>query len=395
MTVAPRDRYRFPQRSGHSVRLLVDGDRFFPAMLEAIRAARREVLLEMYLMETGRIAQRFAQALVEAASRGLSVRALLDDLGARGLDTATRRRLTDSGVQLAYYNPVSAHRMRRSLHRDHRKLLLIDGDLAYVGGAGLVDQFSAEISGDRYWHDVMIELRGPCSADWRELFEEAWSQWSKPAAGSSPRPPRGGRDEMAGRVTIGMGPGRQEIKRSLVHRFRKARHRIWLATAYFSPPRRLRRHLTRAARRGIDVRLLLPGARSDHPLVWYAGRRYYGRLLRQGVRIFEYQPRFLHAKLYLCDEWVSAGSANLDHWTLHWNLEANQELDDGGFAPQVVDLFEHDFAQSREITWEDWRSRGWGQRLLERVIWWLHAWITRTSYREAVRAQVEPKGRQP
>lgn len=346
-------------------------------------------MLEMYLVETGRVAARFASALSGAASRGVAVYVLLDDLGSRGLASEARLRLSASGVRLAYYNPLSARRIRRSLHRDHRKLLLVDGELAYVGGAGLVDSFSKELVGESYWHDVMVELRGPCTADWRRLFEEAWARWAGAPAPATPGPLQQEPGTASGRVTVNMGSRRQEIKRSLVHRFRRAGRRIWLASAYFSPPRRLRRQLKQASRRGVDVRLLLPSNRSDHPVVWYAGRRYYGRLLRHGVRIFEYQPRFMHAKIYLCDDWVSIGSANLDHWTLHWNSEANQEIEDSALCHEVVELFEHNFAQSREISWADWRSRGLAQRLLERLVGWLHAWITRASYREAVRTQIE------
>ncbi|MGD8497375.1 MAG: phospholipase D-like domain-containing protein [Chromatiales bacterium] len=388
MNVTQQTRYRFPSRAGNRIRMLVDGDVFFPTMLSAIASAGREILLEMYLVEDGTIATRFSSALAAAARRGVGVYALLDDLGARGLGSAHRRELSKAGVAVAYYNPVSTRRVRRSLHRDHRKLLLIDGGLAYVGGAGLVDSFSSETAGAHHWHDLMLELQGPCAADWRMLFDEAWSRSSRTELPATPLRPGASPDGVRGRVSVGMGPGRQEITRSLLQRIRKSRQRIWLATAYFAPTRRLRKQLKRAARRGIDVRLLLPGARSDHPLVWYAGRRYYGRLLRQGVRIFEYQPRFTHTKLYLCDDWTSLGSANLDHWTSHWNLEANQEIEDERFAARVVALFDQDFGQSHEITWADWRSRGLVRRVLERVIGWLHAWIVRTSYREAMRADI-------
>jgi phosphatidylserine/phosphatidylglycerophosphate/cardiolipin synthase-like enzyme len=142
---------------------------------------------------------------------------------------------------------------------------------------------------------------------------------------------------------------------------------VWFSTAYFVPSRSVLRALQRAAARGVDVRLLLPGPYTDHPAVRHAGRRFYGRLLRHGVRIHEYQPRFLHAKSVLCDHWVSIGSSNLDRWNLRWNLEANQEVDDAGFAAQVQAMFERDFADSLEIRYPEWHRRGLRERLREHL----------------------------
>jgi phosphatidylserine/phosphatidylglycerophosphate/cardiolipin synthase-like enzyme len=169
-----------------------------------------------------------------------------------------------------------------------------------------------------------------------------------------------------GRVAVQKGVmGRSEIMRSYVRRVRRAEQRVWLATAYFVPPWKLRRALRRSARRGCDVRLLLPGAHTDHRAVWYMGRRYYQRLLRAGVRIFEYQPRFCHYKLLLCDDWASIGSSNADAWNYRWNLEGNQELRDVGVIGRASALLAADFADSREIRLADWRRRSWHRRARE------------------------------
>jgi phosphatidylserine/phosphatidylglycerophosphate/cardiolipin synthase-like enzyme len=176
-----------------------------------------------------------------------------------------------------------------------------------------------------------------------------------------------------------------EIKRSLINRIRNAERRVWIATAYFLPSWKIRRLLRHAAQRGIDVRLLLPGPHSDHPSVSHAGRRFYARLLHHGVRIFEYQPCFLHAKMLLCDEWLSVGSSNIDRWNLRWNLEANQELLDGELVEQAVELFERDYGNSEEITDTMWQARPWYRRLQEwfwgRVDRWLER-RTRPSRRD-------------
>lgn len=368
--------------------LRVGGSAFFPAMLAAIDGARDHILLEMYLARPGSVLDRFLAALCRAAERGVAVYVLFDDLGAREVDDESRARLIGAGVRLRFYNPLALGRGRLNLHRNHRKLLLVDGHTAFIGGAGLVDDFDPGVAGVRAWHDLMIELKGPCAQDWQELFADVWASTGGERLEVATRAPAAAGDA-AGRVSATRGAIRPEFKRALLAGVRRARRRVWLATAYFAPPRRLRRFLVRAARRGVDVRLLLPGPHADHPAVWYAGRRFYAPLLKRGVRIFEYQPSFLHAKYSLCDDWSSVGSANLDHWTLHWNLEANQEFDDGGLAAEMAALFEADCAQAREITWARWRKRSWWERLWEALWGWVDTWVARRAYRLAVRAALE------
>jgi len=380
----PLSRKRFPWRSGNRFELLVDGGHFFPAMLTAVKAAQHYVLLEMYLFESGTIAGEFIDALSAAARRGVQVYLLLDDFGARGLLPSDRQRLLAAGVHLAFYNPLRYGKLRRNLWRDHRKLLLVDGTIAYTGGAGITDEFAPVTP--LHWHDVMLAVRGPCVADWRTAFEQVWhlSQGnSRNTAQPLPLPPStagAAPGHSAGRVTLNE-PIRMEIKRSLLKRLRGAERRIWIASAYFIPSWKIRRALYHAARQGCDVRLLLPGPHTDHPGVRHAGRRYYSKLLTAGVRIFEYQPRFLHAKILLCDTWVSIGSSNIDRWNFSWNLEANQEAEDHALAEQVAALFEADFTHSREFLAGEWRQRAWYRRALERFWGFIELWLERLSQR--------------
>jgi phosphatidylserine/phosphatidylglycerophosphate/cardiolipin synthase-like enzyme len=357
-------RYRFPWRGGNRFRLLVDGERFYGAMLACIETARAQVLLEMYLIESGRVAERFIEAFCGAARRGVRVCLLLDDYGARGLARAERKRLVDAGVALAFYNPRHYGRLRRNLFRDHRKLLLVDGRVAFTGGAGLTDAFDPALDPKRYWHELMVEIQGPNVADWQDVFERNWRHWGRVPL----RLPRVGVGEAVGdqrgRVTVSR-TARSEISRSFVRHIRYAKRRAWLASAYFAPSRKLRRALRRAGRRGVDVRLMLPGPYTDHPWARHVGRRYYARLLRNGVRIFEYQPRFLHTKALLCDDWVSIGSSNVDRWNLRWNLDANQEIDDAAMAEQLRAQFDADFPLCKEIVYERWRRRPRSRRLRE------------------------------
>src|SRR5205807_4732262 len=170
-----------------------------------------------------------------------------------------------------------------------------------------------------------------------------------------------------GRVALSEAWYRSELANAVAHRIAAASKRVWIMSAYFVPSRRFRRALRRAARRGVDVRLVVPGPLTDHPWVRQAARRFYGKLLRNGVKIFEYQPRMLHAKMILCDDWVSIGSSNLDRWSFRWNLEANQEIADADFANTAAAVFAGDFAASRALSRRYWRQRAWVDRLRETI----------------------------
>ncbi len=338
-------------------------------MIERIQQATHYVLMEMYLFESGQLADRFIKALSDAADRGVDVYLLLDGYGCFNLKPRDRQHLTSRGVHVLEYNPLHYLRWQRNLFRNHRKLLLVDGQVAFTGGTGITDRFDPQSYPDRYWHEIMIAVEGPSVAHWQALFLETWNRWSEaPITLPSVRFLSEGAEGTLGRVAAHTSTlGKSEILRSFITHIRHARQRAWLATAYFVPPGKLRRALGQSARRGTDVRLMLPGPVTDHPAVRWMGRRHYERMLRNGVRIFEYQPRFLHAKVLLCDARVSIGSTNADRWNYHWNLEANQEVDDPVIAEQVQALFEHDFALCQEIIYPAWRLRPWYYRLRERL----------------------------
>jgi phosphatidylserine/phosphatidylglycerophosphate/cardiolipin synthase-like enzyme len=357
------DEHVFPQRAGNEFHLLVDGDRFYPAMLQAVEQAQHYILMEMYLVESGRVADLFCAAFIAAAQRGVCVQLLLDAFGARGFSRRDRERLLRSGVQLASFNPLSLRHLKGNLLRTHRKYLLADATVVFVGGSGIADFFS----GPHAWRETMVAARGPVVSDWHALFAADWRRWSGQPV-PEPRPVPHCTANVSGRVvwTAG-GTTRLEIKRNLINRARGAVSRVWLASAYFVPSRKVRRALRRAAARGVDARLLLPGPVTDHPAVRFAGRRFYARLLRYGVRIFEYQHRFMHTKLALVDDWCSIGSSNMDRWNLRWNLEANQEIFDAGFAGEASRMLQADFAHSREIHYREWQRRS----LLHRLMEWL------------------------
>jgi cardiolipin synthase len=383
MATEKTNRYHFPWRGGNRFRLLVNGNDFFPPMLNAIRHAEHFIALEMYLVISGKVLDQFIDALVDAATRGVKVFILLDDFGARSMHRHDRYRLDHANVRLCFYNPLQYGHLRRHLFRDHRKLLLVDNRIAYVGGAGIADDFAPDVKHKHYWHDLMVEIQGACINDWWQLFIENWPDDTNGLEqfGEIPSPAVARDDAQLGRVTLVQRASRQEVKRSLVKRLKSAEHRIWITTAYFVPSWKIRRALRRSARRGVDVRLLLPGPHTDHPGVRHAGRRFYYSLLRHGVRIFEYQPRFNHCKASLCDHWCSIGSSNFDRWNLTWNLEGNQEIDDQDFAAELKLFFERDLQQCVEIQREAWRRRPWHRRLLEWFWGRVDIWLQRQTMR--------------
>src|SRR5215470_6631561 len=319
----------WPWRTGNSFQLLDGGGEFFPAMLAAIDAARHSVLLEMYLVHSGHVLTRFVAALVAAVGRGARVCVVFDAFGSLGMSRADRHRLLEAGVELRFFNPLELRKRLGNLLRDHRKLLITDGCTAFVGGTGLTDEFAPR--------------------------------------GLAPPPPCEPHAGAAGRLSLSEARQRSVLANGVLRRLDTSIQRAWIMSAYFVPARRFRAALGRAARRGVDVRLLAPGARTDHPWVRYASRRFYARMLRSGVRIYEYQPGMLHAKVILCDDWVSVGSSNLDRWSLRWNLEANQEVADARFADAVAALFERDFLVSRLISRRHWHERAWIDRLRENI----------------------------
>lgn len=367
----------FPWRRGNSFELLVDGPQFFPRMLERIQQAKRHIDLEFYLVESGACAEEFISALVAARGRGVQVRCLFDAFGSLRLGNAQRERLTAAGAELRRYNPLTLGRYLRNFHRDHRKLLLVDGHWGFVGGAGLTDDFWRLNAPQHSWHEVMVQIRGPLLRDWQALFDEQWQRHERWVAWPFSLPiqlrrvPPIPREHMGmGRVAYAASWRHRDILYNLLRHLYRARQRIYLATPYFLPTGKIRRALMRAARRGIDVRLLLSGQHTDHPQVRYAGQRHYTRLLRAGVRIYEYQPRFVHLKMALVDDWVTLGSCNFDHWNLRWNLEANLEAIDSVLTKAVRECFERDFLESHEVDLATWCARPWWVRAYQRL--WGH-----------------------
>ncbi len=324
--------------------LLINGDQFFTEIFSCLRKARKRIWIEIYLVESGQLLHQLIEHLLHAAQQGVDVRLCFDSVGSLGFKSQDRRRLLHGGVRLAEYNPWHWLRPFTSLLRNHRKMIIVDDQWVFVGGAGFADDFDPSLQ-HMHWRETMLQLSGPIVAEWSKLFLQTW-----PDPATQPEALRTSGQPIA-RIVASDVLHPLQVSRSLLAEMRAAQQRIWIATPYFIPPRRLRRGLKKAARRGIDVRLLIPGPHQDHPWLRWFSQSFYSGLIRNNIAIYEYQPRFIHMKVLLCDHWVSIGSSNLDRWGMFWNQEANQEVRDIHLADQVHAMLEKDFVQARRIVY--------------------------------------------
>jgi len=348
--------------------LYTEGDELFDAMLAEIAAARRQVLLETYIFAADEVGNRFAAALAERARSGVEVRLMVDALGSMLLfPRRVERILRDSGVNVRRFHRWQWREPMRYNRRDHRKLLVVDGHEAFLGGFNIHRQGSWRIRGEGRWRDTHARVTGDMAAQAVELFDAFW------------RGERHAMTRQSGVSSVLLSNHTHSCRRRLEcifdAMFADARTSLLLTTPYFVPSRRMRQALQHAVQRGVDVRLLVPRI-SDVRLARWAARAIYGELLQAGVRIFEYLPRLLHAKTAVADrDWVLMGTANLDYRSVFLNYELILASRDPGLCRRLRDQFDADLVESREVKWEHWYRRGWNARLAEWLAWGLRHWL--------------------
>ena len=365
----------YQTRSGNYFSFYIDGARFFPVILEKIKQAREYIAIEMYLVQPGEMYDLLCDALLEKANEHVLVFLNFDAFGSSRIEKE-KDRLSHPNIFLNFYNRISIFKITGNLYRNHRKIFIMDGIYAFTGGTGITDNFYSTSRPANLWHEVMIGIQGECVGDWEDLFFRSFPervlkkkdiQSVIPAAKNynqqkfSPALIQPGRVVYTGRFRY------KNIQRSVIGQIKLSVKEILFVTPYFLPSWALRRALRKAAKRGVAVKLLLPGENSDHPSVRHMGRRFYYFLLRSGVKIYEYQPVFNHSKVYVFDDRVSIGSCNLDRWSHHRNLEANQEVYDRSFAREVSAFIHSDISKSREINLANWNLRSGEEKMLEKI----------------------------
>jgi cardiolipin synthase len=359
-----------PLLDGNKVDVLVNGDRIFPAMLDAIRKARRTITFETYIYWAGAVGEEFAQALTERAKAGVKVHVLLDWVGSAKMDDKLVAAMQQAGVEVERYHKPEWWHPARLNNRTHRKLLVVDGEVGFTGGVGIADKWQGNAQDEDHWRDTHFRAEGPVVAQMQAVFNDNWVKATGrvldgdgyfPALSPKGRQPA----QMFSSSPTG---GSESMHLMYLMVITAARHSIVLSSSYFVPDDLAIQALVDARKRGVRVRILTPGTKTDSETVRSASRAEWGRLLSAGVEIFEYQPTMFHCKVLVADDLlVSVGSTNFDNRSFALNDEANLNVLDADFAKQQVQVFEEDLKHSRRMTMQAWATRPWTQKLAERT----------------------------
>lgn len=353
--------------------VFTNGPVFYPAILDAFRSAKRSINLEAYVFQKSDIARQYVEILAERARSGVQVSLVLDAFGSLGAPDSFFEPLRQAGGRVARYNRLTWYHLLRMDSRTHRELVIVDGNVAFIGGAGVADQWFHGAKGKPHWRDTMIRVEGEAVTNLQATFAENWLQASgELLVGNAYFPDIQCPDPTTSLVinstpTIG-GSTRARILMQLL--IASAAHSIAITTPYFLPDKTLMRELCRAVQRGVQLRILVPGAKSDHMLTRSTSRGAYGELLKAGAEVYEYQPSMIHAKILIVDElWAVVGSTNFDNRSFGINDEVNLAVRDPAVAQRLGVDFAADLAQSQRITIEDWRRRPVTERATELLGW--------------------------
>ncbi|HEU5049393.1 MAG TPA: phospholipase D-like domain-containing protein [Gemmatimonadales bacterium] len=375
-----------PVLRGGTATVLQNGAAFFPAMLDAIRRARDSVNFQCYIWESGRISDQFIEAFSDAAKRGVEVRILIDAFGAIKFRHADRERLRAAGCRLEFFRPIRWYSLVRAFRRSHQRAITMDGRVGFTGGAAIADKWDGNAGGPEEWRDSMTMVTGALVSGIQTAFSNDWVYCcgeiltgprfypapSTGGAGLEPdmreaeAPPPG--DAVGFAVVSSPSDAEQPIRICHWLSFRSARRTLYISNSYFIPDRRLRKAVMERARAGVDVRILVPGSKTDAIPVRLAGQTHYEELMRAGVRIYEYQPTMMHAKVVVVDGvWSVVGSANMDERSMELNEENVLSIYDPGLAGALEQGFHEDFERSIEFELARWSRRPLYRRILERL----------------------------
>ncbi len=362
-----------PLHGGNQVEIYFEGRTAFVAMREAALAAQREILLESYIFKDDATGRLFLDQAKAASARGIQVRVLADAIGSISTRAAFWREMEDYGIEFHLFNPL-IKRIWYQPFRDHRKILVVDREVAFTGGMNIAEEYgSPNPKPGQTWRDTHVRVKGPAAWEMAIVFSEGWKH-----AGGKPfkidRLPAEAAEVPGSRVLVldsRPNRGQAESAAALSAIAAACRERLWITNAYFAPGRRAIRILAETAGRGVDVRLLLPG-KTDLPIIRRAGHGYYNGLLEGGVRIFEYQDAILHAKTLVADGLVSVvGSTNLDFRSFIFNAECDLLILCPATAAILEQAFLEDLERSNEIHLADWRRRPLLKKLGDRAARWL------------------------
>ena len=377
-----------PLYQNNRAELLVDGPATYAAMQVAIAGAKSHIFLETYIFADDEVGQKFAQTLMKKAAEGVEVRIIYDSIGSIGSKNDFFRKMEDSGIRLIEFNrlnPLAGGNPLKANTRDHRKLLTVDGRVAFTGGLNYSSTYSSssprhptQIDLSDGWRDTHVAILGPAVEGFERIFEQQWLSQDGTENELEKITPETGRqgDELVAVMQSQGGDGRESaIYRAYLEAIDRAEDRIWITQAYFAPDKQFITSLQQAAIRGVDVRVLVPGF-TDSSLVLNASRSRYGKLLKHGVKIYENTSSVLHAKTAVIDSsWSTVGSSNLDYRSFLHNDEINAIIFGKDFALQMERQFKADIKNSRAVTMQEWKKRPLGDKLKEFFSWTLEYWL--------------------
>jgi cardiolipin synthase A/B len=362
---------------GNRVSTLRNGREIFPAMLRAIRGARRSIDFETYIYWNGKIGEKFAEALAERARAGVPVHVILDWQGTQKMDLTSRRILKDAGVEIASYNPLAWYKPNfwyspaRINNRTHRKLLVIDGEIGFTGGVGIADEWDGNAQDPDHWRDNHYRIEGPVVAELQAAFMDNWIRTNGSVLhGNVYFPPLASEGSYKAQMFKSSSKAGSESARLMfLMSIAAASKSIRLANAYFVPDKVAIDTLVDAAHRGVKIEIIVPGRHIDQQVVRNASREKWPELVKAGIRIFEYQPTMYHCKYLIVDNvWVSVGSSNFDARSFRLNAEANLNVLDSGFAAEQIRVFEQDKARSKEITLASLKRQPIWDKILDKAV---------------------------
>ena len=345
---------------GNKAQELLNGDQIFPAMVDAIKSAKKTVLFETYIYWSGDIGNQFAEALADRAKNGVKCHVLLDWLGSYKADASLIRKMTDAGVEVEKYHPLRWYNLGRINNRTHRKLLIVDGAVGFTGGVGIAPEWTGNAQDPDHWRDSHFRIEGPVVAQMQGVMLDNWAKTTgKVLHGADYFPalrPVGTQNAQV--FSSSPNGGSESMLMMYLLAITAAAKTIDLSSAYFVPDEITRKAIVMAVKRGVKVRIITPGVHMDAETVRHASRGLWGPILEAGAEMYEYQPTMYHVKAMIVDGLLtSVGSTNFDVRSFRLNDEANLNIYDRGFAQRQTQVFEEDLKQSRRITYENWLAR--------------------------------------
>ncbi len=357
-----------PVQEGNRIDILENGVEIFPSMLAAIRSAKETINLEFYIYWDGEIARTFAELLAEKSRAGVAVKVILDAVGSATMSKDTIDFMRGNGIDLEWYHPVRWYTLSRVNHRTHRKLLIVDGRVGFTGGVGIADEWLGNAENSSQWRETMVRVEGPAVNQMQFAFMDNWvKSRGEILTGLSYFPesvPAG--HHRAQVIKSSPSEGVSSAKLLYTISIVSAMQSILISNAYFIPDMNTIRALEGAVRRGVDVKVIVPGFRTDNAFVRQASRWHYEKLLHRGIRIFEYQKTMMHSKTMVVDGlWSTIGSSNFDDRSFRLNDEVNVNVYDEGIAARMEEMFEQDLSRSIEINLGRFRRRSLFARIKE------------------------------